>query len=197
MSCEPRAEAGGYGDEMLELLSAEPLLLLLLLRVVRPPSLSSDNNNPAPRTNTSKDSSRFLVLFSEPLGPFLFVFSFGAGGQRGWFLPPFSSLFLHGRFAPCFWYLGLFFPPSLRAGFGLCFAFFAPLFSVVASASYQVGPTSSLGDKSGPDVMSLVSNVMPFFGSMACLVINSIVRFFRLFHLVGLLSLFPLMLLGR
>jgi len=29
MSCEPRAEAGGYGDEMLELLSAESLLLLL------------------------------------------------------------------------------------------------------------------------------------------------------------------------
>ncbi len=68
-------------------------------------------------------------------------------------------------------------PPSLRAGFGLCFAFFAPLFSVVASASYQVGPTSSLGDKSGPNVMSLVSNVMPFFGTIACLVINSIVRF--------------------
>jgi hypothetical protein len=28
MSCEPRAQAGGYGDEMLELLSTEPLRLL-------------------------------------------------------------------------------------------------------------------------------------------------------------------------
>ncbi len=69
---------------------------------------------------------------------------------------------------------------------------------VVASASYQVGPTSSLGDKTGAqrDVTCFECDAL-FFRIMACLVINSIVRFFRLFHLVVLLALFPLMWLGH
>jgi hypothetical protein len=128
---------------------------------------------------------------------FSFFFPLGVGGRGVGFCPPFLPFFFHGRFAPCFWYLGLFFPPSLRAGFGLCFAFFAPLFSVVASASYQVGPTSSLGDKTGAQRDVTCSKCDALFRSMACLVINSIARFFRLFHLVVLLALFPLMRLGR
>ncbi len=73
--------------------------------------------------------------------------------------------------------------------------FSPPLFSVVASASHQVGPTCSLGDKTGAQ-RDVTSKCDALLSSMSCLVINSIVRFFRLFHLVVLLALFPLMRLG-
>jgi len=73
-----------------------------------------------------------LALFS-----FLFFLWGRGGGGEGFVSAPLFFLFCNGCFAPCFWYLGLFFPSYLRAGFGLCFAFFAPLFSVVASANYD------------------------------------------------------------
>jgi hypothetical protein len=64
-----------------------------------------------------------------------------------------------------------------------------PLFSVVVSTNCQARPTFSLGNKSGADMMFLVLGVVPFFGGMACLIINIIVRFFRFFLLVVLFAL--------
>jgi hypothetical protein len=71
-----------------------------------------------------------------------------------------------------------------------------PLFSVVVSTNCQAKPTFSLSNKSGADTMFLVLGVVPFFCSMAHLIINIIVKFFLLVVLfcpsTSFFALFPL-----
>jgi hypothetical protein len=116
-------------------------------------------------------------LISEPFGPFLFSFfplGAGWGGERGLFLPPFSSFFVMGASPPVSGISVSSFPPTSVPATAFVSPFSPPfsvwllqLIMMVASANYEVGPTSSLGDKTGAqrDVTCSVFQVFSSSGS--------------------------------
>ncbi len=97
------------------------------------------------------------------------------------------AFFLHGCLVPCqgqfahmFSKLVISFPPPmcrLRPLFPLFLPFPVQLFMLV----FKLGPVFPLVARVGPNVMSHVSDVVPFFQDVVCLDISNIVRLFRLF----------------